>query len=307
VTVGVFGADDDPQVEAVKRAVISLDEEAVTLRLDGAEMRSWEWSVQAIRRADGTRLDDLRSVYVRSVPVAIPQHRSAFVSAHEMADWLAAAERGRAMLGAARAAQRSLADRGVEMVNPVEAFWFHRSKPGADQRLAHHGIPVPRSLVTTEVRSVEAFVAEVGEVVYKPVAGGGACRLLDESALDGAAQALSIAPVLFQERIVGRDLRVYVVGGRVVGTCVIHTEDIDYRGNETGIESIQTWPELESLAVRAAEALGMAFSGIDIKESPEGRLTVLDVNPSPMFVGIGTSTGIDVAGALAAHLVGAST
>lgn len=304
MTVGVFGADDDPQVEAVKRAVISLDEEVVTLRLDGAEMRSWDWSVDAIQRADGFRLDDLRSVYVRSIPTPIPQHHSPVVPLSEEADWLAAAELGRAMLGAARAAQRSLADRGVEMVNPVEAFWFHRSKPGADQRLAHHGIPVPRSLVTTEVRSVEAFVDEVGEVVYKPVAGGGACRLLDEFALDGAAQALSMAPVLFQERIVGRDLRVYVVGGRVVGSCVIHTDAIDYRGNEAGIEAIETWPELEELAVRAADALGMTFTGIDIKEGPDGRLTVLDVNPSPMFVGISHSTGIDVAHALAAHLSG---
>ena len=305
MTVCIFGADDDPQVEAVQRAVTSLGERAVTLRLDGAEMRSWEWSVDAIKRADGFRLDQLRAVYIRSIPVPIPQHRSAFVASEAEADWLTAAERGRAMLGAARAAQRSLADRGVEMVNPVEAFWFHRSKPGADQRLAHHGVPVPRSLVTTDIRSVTDFVEEVGELVYKPVAGGGACRLLDLSALSGAAQTLSVAPVLFQERIVGRDLRIYVVGGSVVGGCVIHTDAIDYRGNETGIEAIDVSPELAELAVQAAEVLGMTFTGIDIKEGPDGSLTVLDVNPSPMFVGISQSTGIDVAGALAAHLAGA--
>ncbi len=304
MTVGVFGAGDDPQVEAVVEALASLGEPTVTLRLDGTEMRSWDWSVEAIRRADGTRLDQLRSVYVRSIPTPIPQHHSAIVRGDD-AEWLAAAERGRAMLGAARAAQRSLADRGVEMVNPVEAFWYHRSKPGADQRLAQLGVPVPRGLITTDVGSVAGFIEEVGDVVFKPVAGGGACRLLDRSALDGAAHSLSVAPALFQERILGRDLRIYVVGGRVVGSCVIHTEAIDYRGNETGIEPLDTWPDLEELALRAAAALGMIFTGIDIKDGPDGRLTVLDVNPSPMFVGIGQSTGIDVAAALAAHLAGA--
>ena len=304
MTVGVFGAEGDEQVGAVQKAVSALGESVVTLRLTSEEMGAWDWAIDGIRRPDGFRLDDLRSVYVRSIPTPIPQHHSPVVARREESAWLAAAERGRAVLGAARAAQRSLADRGVEMVNPVEAFWYHRSKPGADQRLANVGIPVPRGLVTTNARSVADFIDEVGDVVYKPVAGGGACRLLDRSELDEASRALSVAPVLFQERIVGRDLRIYVVGGQVVGSCVIHTDAIDYRGNETGIEAIETWPELEGLAVRAANALGMTFSGIDIKQVPDGRLTVLDVNPSPMFVGISQSTGIDVAHAMAVYLSG---
>lgn len=303
----MFGSEDDPQVSEVSNAVSALGSETVILRLDASEMTSWSWSTAGIVRADGTRLDDLRAIYVRSVSTPTPQHRTPVVAEEDQAEWLERAERSRRMLGAARAAQRSLADRGVEMVNPVEVFWMHRSKPGADQQLARHGVRVPRGLVTTDLKVLGDFIDEVGEVVYKPVAGGGACRLLDKEILSSDGAALRLTPVLFQERIRGRDLRIYVVDGAVVGACVIHTEAVDYRGNETGVEEISVANDLEALALRAADVLGMVFTGIDIKESHDGSLTVLDVNPSPMFAGAEVATGMDIAGPLARHLVGVDT
>ena len=97
------------------------------------------------------------------------------------------------------------------------SFFFHRSKPAADQQLDLAGVPVPSGLVSTDADEVRRFADEVGEVVYKPVAGGGACWALDPAELDDplTRRRLSRSPVLFQERVRGRDVRIYTVDGEV--------------------------------------------------------------------------------------------
>ncbi len=303
--IGVFGSPEDDQVAAVVAAAEVRGAEVTIVRLTPEELARFSWSLDSLETGDGIRLDSLRSIYVRSIPTPQPRHGTPVVGKAEESAWVDRVEAGRRMHSTARAVQVSLADRGVEMVNPLDCFWFHRSKPAADQRLAAAGLPVPLGIVTADVGEVRGFAREVGEVVYKPVAGGGACRALDADDLTGVrAASLSRSPVLFQERIRGRDLRIYVIDGRVVGACVIHTEAVDYRGHETGLDRIEPSDEVASLAARAASVLGMVFAGIDIKEAEDGRLTVLDVNPSPMFASISEATGIRVPDALAAHLIG---
>jgi glutathione synthase/RimK-type ligase-like ATP-grasp enzyme len=60
---------------------------------------------------------------------------------------------------------------------------------------------------------------------------------------------------------------------------------------------------VEALSLKVAHTLGMDFTGIDIKRSDDGELTVLDANPSPMFLGIERRTGQRITDRLAAQLV----
>lgn len=304
MTVGIIGRPDDEQVLAVRAALGRSAAEPVVLSLDRTEIASWEWTTDSITRPDGTDLAQFDAIYVRSVTVDVPRHTASVVAPVDEEGWLDRAGRSLRWLETARSAQQALEDHGVRMVNPVESFWFHRSKPGADQRLAEAGIPVPRGLVTSDPSEVRTFAREVGEVVYKPVAGGGACRALEpESMTDDGLAGLRVSPALFQERIRGRDLRIYVAGGTVIGACIIETDGVDYRGNETGLREITPDDEVVDLAVRSATALGMAFSGIDIKDGVDGARTVLDVNPSPMFAGIDRAIDLGVADGLAVHLL----
>jgi glutathione synthase/RimK-type ligase-like ATP-grasp enzyme len=197
-------------------------------------------------------------------------------------------------------------------VNSVDATWFHRSKPAADLRLRAAGVGAPRSLVSDDPAAVREFVEAISAdavnpgdcVVRKPVAGGGACvAVRPEDLTDGALAGLATAPALFQERIRGEDLRVYVLAGEVVAGALIETTALDYRGNESGISALAVDDELADLCLRAASALGMVFSGIDVKRAADGCLTVLDVNPSPMFLAIERRTRQPIADRLAARLV----
>jgi glutathione synthase/RimK-type ligase-like ATP-grasp enzyme len=53
-------------------------------------------------------------------------------------------------------------------------------------------------------------------------------------------------------------------------------------------------------AVRATEAIGLDYAGVDLVETARGPL-VLEVNGTPLFQGIFEATAVDVAPAIVAH------
>jgi ribosomal protein S6--L-glutamate ligase len=72
-----------------------------------------------------------------------------------------------------------------------------------------------------------------------------------------------------------------------------------HRGGRT--ERARLSPELEALALKSAQILGLQVAGVDLIESDDGPL-VLEVNSSPGLEGIENATGIDVAGTIVEHL-----
>jgi ribosomal protein S6--L-glutamate ligase len=58
-------------------------------------------------------------------------------------------------------------------------------------------------------------------------------------------------------------------------------------------------PELSSLAIQAAKALGLIISGVDILETEKGPV-VLEVNASPELMGIEAVSKVDVAASILA-------
>jgi len=304
-SVGVMGPATDSHVKAVARLVTSLGAEVSVVDTSAAPFARWGWREGRLHdhRGGEVRLD---AVYVRSVASPLPRHDVLEVGGPAMARWLGVVERGRRSQIHARAVNASLEMSGTLVVNPVETSWFHRSKPAADLRLRAAGIPSPRCLVTDDPAEVRRFVEAVGEVIRKPVAGGGYCDVLDPDALSDADLVGAVtAPVLFQERIRGDDLRVYVLDGEVIAAGRIVTTAVDYRGNEDDVVGITADDELAGLCCRVAETLDLVFTGIDVKRSAGGGLTVLDANPSPMFLGFERRMGQPIGEPLAARLVAA--
>lgn len=94
----------------------------------------------------------------------------------------------------------------------------------------------------------------------------------------------------------GTDMRLFVVGDRVVASMRRVAGTDDFRANlHLGARMekyIPTAEEIE-LAVRATKAFGLSFAGVDIITSNRGPL-VLEVNPSPGF-GIQEVSDTDIA------------
>ena len=190
---------------------------------------------------------------------------------------------------------------GLPIYNPLSASDAVR-KPYQMAELARAGLPVPETLWTNDPAAVRRF-ADGRRIAYKPVAGGAATRELEASDLDDAKLArLANAPVTFQELLAGREVRVFVLDGRVVAAFQIHSQALDYRQNEEKVESVTLDPAVARICLTAASITGLRFTGMDIKETADGTPKILELNPSPMFLGFDHMGGTNVQGALVAAL-----
>jgi ribosomal protein S6--L-glutamate ligase len=102
----------------------------------------------------------------------------------------------------------------------------------------------------------------------------------------------------------GRDLRAFVVGGRVVAAMRRRAQGDEFRSNihrGAKAESAQLDPDYARTAVRAAQIMGLRVAGVDMLETKEGP-QVMEVNSSPGLQGIEAATGVDVASAIIQHI-----
>jgi glutathione synthase/RimK-type ligase-like ATP-grasp enzyme len=289
-TRGIIGRRDDPQVASVADSLRRRGVEPVVLdlsRFPGDGSLSVRDGVPTARNLD---LPAVVAWYVRSLPLPLP-----FRVPHEIHPdasrlrYAAGRERRSFLAGFVAAMQAS----GALFVNPpaVMAQHFRKLEQLDALRAAH--VPVPATLATNDPWAVREFARDVGgALVYKPLAGGGRCRRVTGADLGpGRLRLLARAPVLFQAEIRGRNIRVYVVGGRVAAAYEIVSDQLDYRGAEIAVRSVLLGSAEADACLRAASACGMAFTGIDVRRRPDGSFAVLECNPSPMFAGIERRTG----------------
>ena len=109
------------------------------------------------------------------------------------------------------------------------------------------------------------------------------------------------ANILVQEFIKeagGADIRVLVVGGKVIAAYKRQGQEGEFRSNlhrgGQG-EKVRLSPAEKKTAIIATKALGLNIAGVDMLRSERGPL-VLEVNSSPGFEGVEKVTGVDVAG-----------
>lgn len=109
------------------------------------------------------------------------------------------------------------------------------------------------------------------------------------------------ANILVQEFIKeaeGRDIRCFVVDGKVVGAIQRQAMEGEFRANlHLGGKAtvVKITPQERKIAVQAAKVMGLKVAGVDIIRSKHGP-KVLEINSSPGLEGIETITGKDIAG-----------
>ena len=195
-----------------------------------------------------------------------------------------------------------------------QAILRSRDKLRAMQLLARAGVGLPRTVFTSYSKEARELVKQAGgpPVVIKLLEGTqGLGVVLAET--EGAATSIIEAfhnlkaRFIVQEYIAesaGADLRVFIVGGEVVGAMKRQGREGEFRSNlhrgGTGTLIKLTQKEKKS-ALAAAAALDLAVAGVDMLQSKRGPL-VLEVNSSPGLEGIEKATGIDVAGRIVAYV-----
>lgn len=203
---------------------------------------------------------------------------------------------------------------GVPMFNPPSQTLLSRRKPYQLQQLQAAGCRLPASLVTNDPAEAQGFIAEQGECIIKPAAGGSltlsANQLLEQGGLDN----LVMAPAIIQQRIQGEDLRIVVVNDAVVSCAAVGVPQgtIDFRGEEKYQQGKITYTEvslprlIELQCKRLAALLGLRYTGIDIKLTPEGEYFMLECNSSPIYLDVEYKLKHPITEALCMALVNAS-
>ncbi|WP_434348717.1 ATP-grasp domain-containing protein [Myxococcus virescens] len=228
-------------------------------------------------------LSDLRSFYVKNLRLSLPVPEAEALIERNFPRWqeqyLAERERQSFLHSVVRALHR----RGCSFVNPMEAVELHYLKLHQLALLARHKVPVPSSLATHSPDAVRAFFARHRNVVYKPLGGGAMVRKLSEADLtDERLTLLGNCPVLFQEQIQGDEFRAYVLAGEPVAAFQIPTEGVvDARQNLEKVRPARLPRAAWDLCVRGAKALGMVFTAVDLRRTPEGAFVALEFNPTP--------------------------
>jgi len=206
---------------------------------------------------------------------------------------------------------------GVRVVNSFKATHLCEDKLLTSLALFKAGLPIPRFTVAFTAESALKAIEELGmPVVLKPLIGSHGRLVSLATDLDLAKTLLEheeamgngLHRVHYVQQFVekpSRDLRVVVVGGRVVASIYRYAPEGEWRTNVAmggRAEPCQLCAEAEELALKAAEALGAEVAGVDLMEARDGLL-VNEVNPTVEFKGASQATGVDVAGAIVDYLV----
>ena len=206
-----------------------------------------------------------------------------------------------------------LEDGGVRVYNAVRAIELCDDKSETHRVLAAAGIPQPETLLApmtyTEITApIEPFLTAAVERLGLPLVvkecygsfGDQVSLVHTVEELRERAYAMESRPFLLQRFVreaAGEDVRLYVVGERVVAAMRRRSQG-DFRANlRQGGTAEPYVPSAEevALALRCCRLLGLCFGGVDLLHTAEGDALVCEVNSNAHLAGIIACTGVDVA------------
>jgi hypothetical protein len=191
----------------------------------------------------------------------------------------------------------------------LDAFWVnHPLKDEAAARKAFQldvarsvGLTIPRTLITNEPAEIRRFIAEhrAAGVIYKAFSATEQewreTRLLGD-AEEGLLEQVRHAPVIFQEYIHGVDLRVTVVGDALFAAA-IHAQDTSYHFdfridmNAARVEPFVLRDSVHDGLMRLMRCLGLQYGAIDMRQTADGNVVFLEINPAGQWLFIEDRTG----------------
>ena len=198
---------------------------------------------------------------------------------------------------------------GIYTMTSSIAIVRSRDKLRSMQLLARAGVGIPKTVVSRGAADVDNLIDHLGgaPVIIKLARGthgNGVVLAESKKAAKSVLQAFYVMDqdgtnILLQEFVkesAGMDIRVFVVGGKVIASMKRQSLDDDFRSNlhQGGAgEKVKLTDEERKTAIKAAKSMGLNLAGVDLLRSERGPV-VLEVNSSPGF-GIAEVTGRDVA------------
>ena len=181
----------------------------------------------------------------------------------------------------------------VPVINRSSAIALARDKFMSAQCLVAKKIDVPATAMIRNPEDIETALNLVGgpPVILKLIEGAQGIGVMLAESRDSIESTINAFFSLGQNIIIqqfvseskGRDIRVLVVGDRVVASMRRVAKAGEFRTNihRGGQGETIALPRLyEDIAIQAVRTLGLDVAGVDIIESTDGP-KVLEINPSP--------------------------
>lgn len=201
---------------------------------------------------------------------------------------------------------------GVRLFNSYESILKTKNKIKTMQILDHYGIPIPKTVVVHRPQDLKQAVKSVGGfpvIVKTPTGSFGAGVTIIESMRALQSVLLWNKPMYLLQQYVkyskGKDLRIFVVNGKVVGSMMRSAKKGEFRSNiELGGKgsAVEITEEEVNISLRSIQALDLNYGGVDIMRGRSGPV-VLEVNANPGFKELQQATGLDIAKSVAEFAV----
>ncbi|WP_252502815.1 RimK family alpha-L-glutamate ligase [Sporosarcina sp. Marseille-Q4943] len=215
-----------------------------------------------------------------------------------------------------------LKNAGIPVFNDPEVIETCDNKAKQYIQLAKNDIEMPETIIAPKVYPkftiegsgyYEKVLAKLGlPMIIKEGHGSFGMKVYlieTEEEFFAKVDELRGVDYVFQQFIAtsrGRDIRVNIVGGEIV--AAMHREsETDFRANITngGVASvIELTAEQQELAIRAAEAVGAEFAGVDLLFGENEKPLVCEVNAAAHIRNIYNVTGINVADRMIEYILG---
>lgn len=202
---------------------------------------------------------------------------------------------------------RQLEHLGVYVCNSSSAIEMTRDKLHIHQIMAQSNLPTPKTMLVKYPVSTNIVKQEIGfPLIIKNITGthGSGIYLCEsegkfEDLMELIYSNSPKANIILQEFIAnsrGRDLRVFVLGGRIVG-CMKRFSETSFKANYSrggGVEAFELTPEIEWLSTETARLLDLDVAGIDLLFDEKGY-KICEANSAPGFKGLEKVVGNNVA------------
>lgn len=202
---------------------------------------------------------------------------------------------------------RHFEEMGVCVLNSAMSIFSSRDKFRSLQILVRNNIPIPTSYFSFDLHHAEKIVQHklgypVIVKVIEGTQGNGVYLVHNETEATELFDSLASqhTKVILQEFIKefqGKDIRVFVVGNKVVASMLRAANEGEFRSNlhRGGIGVlVELSSEEEAIALKSAAVLGLSVAGVDILRSKNGPL-IIEVNSSPGLEGIEGVTKVKIA------------
>lgn len=196
---------------------------------------------------------------------------------------------------------------GIRTVNSARSSILCNNKTLTTQILEKNNLPVPETVLAFSQEQALAAAEKIGfPVVVKPVWGSWG-RLISKADTYEALEAIlehkaalgsPQHSIFYLQKFIfkpGRDIRVFIVGGKAIAAMYRVSEHwLTNTAKGAVPQHMELNKEIAELVEKAARVLGVEIAGVDLVEYEKGYL-FFEINATPEFHGLKQVANVNIA------------